>query len=237
MAKKKVEETGGSEWRPKPPRESSAEKKKRFTRVMKILGQLYPDAKCALDFENPYELTVATILSAQCTDERVNQVMKDFRKKYPTAHKLANAKLEELEKTIQSTGFFRQKSKSLKSMANDVLEKFNGKIPKTMDELTTLRGVGRKTANVVMGNAFGIAEGIAVDTHVTRLSGRLAFSENLEPEKIEQDLMQLAPKEEWVLVSHRLILHGRAICQAKKPRCSECDVAEYCPSAGMPGSI
>jgi endonuclease-3 len=231
-----TKEIGGSDWRPRLPRESKESRKQRVDRVMAVLTKAYPDAKCALDFENPFELTVATILSAQCTDERVNVVMKDFRKVYPTVEKLARAKLTDVESVIKTTGFFRQKAKSLVSMAGDVIEKFGGKIPRTIDELTTLRGVGRKTANVVMGNAFGVAEGIAVDTHVTRLSGRLGFTKEIEAEKIEQDLMALSKQADYVQVSHVLILHGRAICQARKPHCSKCQVAEDCPSFGMPGS-
>jgi endonuclease III len=226
-----------SEWRPRWPKETKDEKRARYQMIFVELHKLYPDAKCALEFNNPFELVVATILSAQCTDKRVNMVMPDVRKNFPTPKSLADADPEHVEKVIQTTGFFRQKTKSLQSMAKDVVEKFKGKVPETMDELTTLRGVGRKTANVVLGDAFGKAEGIAVDTHVTRLSGRMALSKNIDPELIEEDLMALAPKENWTLTSHVLILHGRSICDAKRPKCSECVVAEYCPSAGMPGSI
>lgn len=226
-----------SEWRPKWPKESFEEKQERYEKIFKELKKIYPDAKCALEFNNPFELVVATILSAQCTDKRVNIVMPDVRKNFPTPKSLAEADPEHIEQVIQTTGFYRQKAKSLQSMSRDVVERFKGKVPSTMEELITLRGVGRKTANVVMGDAFGKAEGIAVDTHVTRLSGRLALSKHLDPESIEQDLMALAPHKQWTLTSHLLILHGRSICDARRPKCSECVVAEYCPSAGMPGSI
>ncbi len=218
-------------------RESADVRRARFRTILDELGVLYPDAKCALDFTNPFELVTATILSAQCTDERVNIVMKDVRNKFPTPKAMATADIAELEATIRSTGFFHQKALSLKSMASDIVEKFSDVVPSTMDELTTLRGVGRKTANVVMGNAFHNAEGIAVDTHVTRLAGRLGLSKHKEPEKIEQDLMSMSERAEWSIVSHLLILHGRAICNARSPKCSSCTIADLCPSRGMPGSV
>jgi len=221
---------------PKMPKESFEETQERFYKVLKELRKLYPGAKCALDFNNAYELVVATILSAQCTDERVNIVMKEFRKRYPKVQDLAKANLEELQEVIHSAGFYRQKSKSLHSMANDVVEKFGSKIPKTMEELITLKGVGRKTANVVMGNAFDNAVGIAVDTHVTRVAARLGFTKHTTAEEIEEDLMKLAKPKDYVDTSHLIILHGRNICEARKPKCSECKVAELCPSFGMKGS-
>ncbi len=217
--------------------ETTEQRKERLQRIYKGLHKLYPDARCELDFTNAYELLTATILSAQCTDVRVNMVMKDLTQLYPNVKSLAKAEPHELEDAIKSTGFFRQKAKSLLSMSNDVVEKFGAKIPETMEELTTLRGVGRKTANVVMGNAFGVAEGIAVDTHVTRLSHRLGISKSLTAEEIEQDMMSLTPKKQWVEISHLLILHGRRICEARKPKCSICTIAGDCPSAGMPGSV
>ncbi len=235
--KESLPRDGAKEPRKLPKGESFEERKERFQKIFKALHKEYPDAKCALEFNNPYELVAATILSAQCTDKRVNMVMPDFRKAFPSAKALANAEPAEIEEVIKSTGFYRQKAKSLKSMASDIMEKFGGHVPDTMEELTTLRGVGRKTANVVLGDAFGKAEGIAVDTHVTRLSGRLGLTEHSEPEKIEQDLMKLAKPSQWTLTAHELILHGRNICIAQKPKCSQCAVAEYCPSAGMPGSI
>ena len=215
------------------PRESKEQLKTRAKKIFSRLEKLYPDANCALDYTNPFELLAATILSAQCTDARVNIVMKSFRPRFPDPKSLADAELEDIEEVIRTTGFFRQKAKSLKSMANDVVEKFGGKIPQTIEELTTLRGVGRKTANVVLGNAFGIAEGIAVDTHVIRVSNLLKLTLHKEPEKIEQDLMQLVPKKEWTMATHYLISHGRKICIARRPKCNECAVAELCPSRNL----
>jgi endonuclease III len=220
-----------------PRGESLDARKTRFQKIFALLKKEYPDAKCALEFANAYELVAATILSAQCTDKRVNMVMPEFRKVFPNPKSLANADLADIEDVIKTTGFYHQKAKSLKSMAGDIVEKFGGKVPDTMEELTTLRGVGRKTANVVLGDAFGKAEGIAVDTHVTRLSGRLGLTKETEPTKIERDLMQLAKPSQWTLTAHVLILHGRNICIARKPKCSQCAVAEFCPSAGMEGSI
>jgi endonuclease III len=214
-------------------KETIEEKKVRFKRVYNALNKLYPDTETALEHENAFELLTATILSAQCTDARVNIVMHDFRPRFPNPTVLANAKLEEIEKIIKPTGFFRQKAKSLKSMATDLITKFGGEVPKTMDELTSLRGVGRKTANVVLGNAFDITEGIAVDTHVTRLANRLNFTTHSDPKKIEKDLMTLTPKKNWTTVTHLLISHGRAICNARKPKCPECAVADDCPSRDL----
>lgn len=242
MAKKTAEKDssprdGAKDSRQLPRGESLDARKERFQKIFKLLHREYPDAKCALEFVNAYELVSATILSAQCTDKRVNMVMPDFRKAFPNVKALANAELADIEDVIKTTGFYHQKAKSLKSMASDIVEKYGGKVPETMEKLVTLRGVGRKTANVVLGDAFGKAEGIAVDTHVTRLSGRLGLTKHAEPEKIERDLMELAKPAQWTLTSHVLILHGRAICDARKPKCSQCVVAEYCPSAGMKGSV
>ena len=242
MAKKIAEKEnlprdGAKDPRAVPRGESLDERKVRFQKIFGRLHKEFPDAKCALEFSNAYELLAATILSAQCTDKRVNMVMPEFRKAFPNPKTLANAEPSDIEDVIKSTGFYRQKAKSLKSMASDIMEKFGGKVPGTMAELTTLRGVGRKTANVVLGDAFGKAEGIAVDTHVTRLSGRLGLTKNSDPPKIEQDLMLLAKPSQWTLTAHVLILHGRAICDARKPNCSHCAVAEWCPSAGMKGSV
>ncbi|SRR5581483_10291022 len=242
MAKKVIEKEsaprdGAKEPRRLPKGESLEARKERFQNIFKLLRREYPDAKCALEFYTPFELVAATILSAQCTDKRVNIVMPEFRKAFPNAKAVANADVRDIEDVIKTTGFFRQKAKSLKSMATDIVEKFGGNVPDSMEELTTLRGVGRKTANVVLGDAFGKAEGIAVDTHVTRLSGRLGLTVHSEPVKIEQDLMKLAKPSQWTLTSHVLILHGRAICDARKPKCSQCTVASYCPSAGMKGSV
>jgi endonuclease-3 len=236
-AKKSSTEQGGSDWRPKMPKETLEERKARFNTILKILRKTFPDAKCALDFHNPYELVVATILSAQTTDVRVNIVMKDLRKEYPTVESLSRANEEHLAKLIHTIGYSRQKAKSLISMARDIVGKFNSKIPKTMEELITLRGVGRKTANVVLGNAFNIAEGMAVDTHVIRVSGRLGLTKELDPKHIEPDLTVLMPKSEWTSASHLLIFHGRNICKALHPHCTECPLADLCPSYGMPGSV
>ena len=198
--------------------------------ILPILKRTYPDAKCSLDFKTPLQLLVATILSAQCTDERVNIVTKDLFKKYPTAAAYAAAPQEALEKDIQSTGFFRNKAKSLRGMAAALVERHKGKVPETMDELTELAGVGRKTANVVLGNAFNQNVGVTVDTHVQRLSRRLGLTAETDPEKIERDLIPLVPQEDWTLWSHLLIHHGRAICQARKPKCPECPLLPHCPA-------
>jgi len=199
--------------------------------VYDLLAKEYPDAKCALDFRNPYELLVATILSAQCTDKRVNMVTPALFAKYPDADALSAAKPEELEEMIKSTGFFRNKTKSLLGMATAVSEEHLGRIPDTMEELVHLPGVGRKTANVVLGNAFHRDEGVVVDTHVTRLSYRLGFTRHTEPVKIEQDLMELFARDRWTLLSHLLILHGRNVCDARKPKCERCVVSALCPSS------
>ena len=191
----------------------------------------YPDATTALDWENPLELLVATILSAQTTDVRVNAVTPNLFAKYPTAADYAAADPTELEEDIRPTGFFRNKAKSLRGMAGALVEDHGGEVPRTMDELVALPGVGRKTANVVLGNAFGIDEGVVVDTHVRRLSNRLGFTIENDPEKIEKDLMQAVPKRDWTVFSHLLILHGRSVCKARKPACGDCVVNDLCPSA------
>lgn len=224
----------------KPATEASPTKQpaKRFApaekRAPEIYGRLsteYPDAKCALDHRNPFELIVATILSAQCTDKRVNLVTPALFAKYPNAGTLSAAKPEALEGMIRSTGFFRNKTKSLLGMSSAVMEKHCGEVPSRMDELVKLPGVGRKTANVVLGNAFGIDEGVVVDTHVSRLSKRLALSRESDPVKIEQDLMTLFPKNHWTKLSHLLISHGREICEARRPECERCVVNHLCPSS------
>jgi len=211
-------------------KESLEAKKQRTGKIIAVLKKTYPDAHCALNHSNAYELLVATILSAQCTDVRVNMVTPALFKKYPSAKELAAAGTPELEKMIQSTGFFRSKAKSLKESAADIVAKHGGEVPGTMEELTDLRGVGRKTANVVLGNAFGQNVGIVVDTHVSRLSARLALSAHTDPVKIEQDLLKLVPQEDWTLFSHLLIFHGRQICIARKPKCEECPLLSICPS-------
>lgn len=197
------------------------------------LAEVYPDATCELVFRSPYELLVATILSAQCTDARVNMVTPALFARYPDPSALANAAPSELEELIRSTGFFRNKAKALLGMAQAVVERHGGQIPADMDALTALPGVGRKTANVLLGTAWGLATGVVVDTHVTRLSQRLGLSRERDPEKIERDLMELFPQSSWVALSHRLILHGRRVCTARAPACSRCPLAELCPRIGV----
>ena len=203
------------------------------TRVKKILERLdkaYPRDTCALGHANSVQLLVSTILSAQCTDERVNQVTRTLFPKYPTAKDFAYANPAELEQEIRPTGFFRNKTKSIIGACRRIVEEFGGKVPRTMEELLTLPGVARKTANVVLGTAYGIVSGIVVDTHVDRLSHRLDLSRQNNPKKIEQDLMKLIPKDKWILISHQLIWHGRLVCQARRPRCLECPIEDLCYS-------
>ncbi|HEV2093838.1 MAG TPA: endonuclease III [Rubrobacter sp.] len=195
------------------------------------LKAAYPDARTALDWSNPLELLVATILSAQTTDVRVNSVTPNLFAKYPSAADYAAADPAELEEDIRPTGFFRNKAKSLQGMARALVEDHGGEVPRTMEELVALPGVGRKTANVVLGNAFSIDEGVVVDTHVRRLSNRLGFTSHNDPEKIERDLIQTVPKRDWTVFSHLLILHGRSVCKARKPACGDCVVNDLCPSA------
>lgn len=209
----------------------AAETPRRALEILARLRKEYPDARCALDHANAYQLLVATILSAQCTDARVNMVTPSVFAAYPNAAALARARQPELEKLIMSTGFFRNKAKNLIAMAQAVVADHGGEIPRTMAELHALPGVGRKTANVVLGNAFGINEGITVDTHVTRLSGLLGLTRQTDAVKIEQDLMQLIPRDDWTLVSHLLILHGRKVCIARRPQCEVCVLNELCPSS------
>ena len=207
------------------------ERKARAAEYYRRLRAMYPDAHCALDHENPYQLLVATILSAQCTDKRVNMVTPDLFERYPAPDALADAEPEELENAIRSTGFFRNKTKSLLGMAHAVVERHGGQIPSSMEELTHLPGVGRKTANVILGNAFGKNVGIVVDTHVTRLSNRLGLTRETDAVKIEEDLMPLFPPEQWTMLSHLLIEHGRQICIARTPRCEVCPLNDICPSS------
>ncbi len=195
------------------------------------LVEHYPDAHCALDFKSPFQLLIATILSAQCTDKRVNMVTPALFKRYRTPAALAVAKPEELEEIIKSTGFFRNKTKSLLGMSNAVAERHGGKIPDTMDELVKLPGVGRKTANVVLGNAYDKNEGVVVDTHVGRVSKRLGLTRQTDPVKVEQDLMKLFPNDRWTMLSHLLIEHGRRICEARRPKCESCFLSDICPSS------
>jgi len=206
------------------------ERRQKVAAILPLLKKMYPQAKCSLDYRNPLQLLIATILSAQCTDERVNKVTPDLFKKYKTAKDLAAADPSELEKEIQSTGFFRNKAKSLRGMAAGILARHQGQVPQTMEDLTNLPGVGRKTANVVLGNAYNIAVGVVVDTHVARVSARLGLTKHTDPVKIEQDLMQIVPREEWTLFSHLLIHHGRQICIARRPKCSICPLLPHCPA-------
>jgi endonuclease-3 len=199
---------------------------------MQRLAEVYPTAHCELDFQTPFQLLVATILSAQCTDRRVNIVTRDLFPKYPTAFELAAVGQEELEGVIKTTGFYRNKAKNLREMAKDLVEKHGGEVPHTMAELTELAGVGRKTANVVLGNAFSIEEGIVVDTHVARLSQRFGLTKQEEPGKIEMTLMRLVPRPQWTIFSHWLIWHGRRRCYARNPDCPNCELSSVCPSYG-----
>ncbi len=212
-------------------RESMDELKARTRDVIRRLKRAYPDAKCSLNHSNPFELLVATILSAQCTDERVNLVTADLFRKYRKPEDYLNVSPRELEKDIQSTGFFRNKTKSIQGTSKMLTEQYGGVVPQTMDELLELPGVARKTANVVLGNAFDIKAGVVVDTHVTRLSHRLGFTQQKTAEKIEQDLIQIVPRKEWVIFPHLLIAHGRKICKARTPLCAECPVEKPCPSS------
>jgi endonuclease-3 len=212
-------------------RESRKARTQRAAEVFDLLAEEHPEAHCELDFESPFHLGVATILSAQTTDVRVNMVTPALFKKYPDARSLAAARQEDVEELVRSTGFFRNKAKNIIGFARGLVAEHGGKVPSTMEELHVLPGVGRKTANVILGNAFGIDEGVVVDTHVKRLSTLLAFTKEHTPEKIEEDLMDLFPRERWTLLSHLLIWHGRRVCDAKKPRCEACAVSHLCPSS------
>jgi endonuclease-3 len=203
---------------------------KRVRAILQKLDTAYPAATCALNHQNPFQLLIATILSAQCTDERVNQVTRTLFQKYRTPKDFAYADPRELETEIRPTGFFRSKTKSIQGASKKIAEEFSGEVPRSMEQLLTLPGVARKTANVVLGTAFGIASGIVVDTHVTRVAGRLDLTRNTDPKKIEQDLIQIIPKEKWIVFAHQLIWHGRRVCQARKPRCMECNLERICYS-------
>lgn len=212
------------------PTKLANDRRRRVAAILPLLKKAYPEAKCSLTHSTPLELIVATILSAQCTDERVNKVTPALFRKYPDAAHYANAAPGELERDIQSTGFFRNKARSIRAMAAALVERHGGQVPRRMAELTELAGVGRKTANVVLGNAFDTNEGVVVDTHVARLSQRLGLTSQSDPVKIEQDLMQSVPASEWTLWSHLLIHHGRAICMARNPQCEKCPLLELCPT-------
>jgi endonuclease-3 len=214
---------------------STADDKRQHARkIVKLLHKTYPDVTCALRHADAYQLVVATILSAQCTDERVNMVTPALFSKYPTPADLAAARQADVETLIQSTGFFRNKAKSLIGMARGLVDNHNGQVPRTLDELVHLPGVGRKTANVVLGTAFGIPSGVVVDTHVERISKLLGLTAGKNAVTIEQDLMQVLPKKEWINFSHRLIHHGRRICIARRPKCPECPLLKVCPRVGLP---
>ena len=212
-------------------RESLDELKARTRAIIRRLKRAYPDARCSLNHTNPFELLVATILSAQCTDERVNMVTADLFRKYRKPEDYLNVSPRELEKDIQSTGFFRNKTKSIQGASKLLMEQYGGQVPQTMEELLELPGVARKTANVVLGNAFDIHAGVVVDTHVTRLSHRLGLTQQKTAEKIEQELIPIVPKKDWVIFPHLMIYHGRKICKARTPLCAECTIEKQCPSS------
>jgi len=214
--------------------ESAADRKKRAAAIVKGLAKAYPDAECALRHESPYQLLAATILSAQCTDERVNQVTPELFRRYPSPAALAVAKAEDVEKIVQSCGFFRAKTKSLLGMAQGLVARHDGEVPQDLEALVELPGVGRKTANVVLGTAYGLATGVVVDTHVRRISNRLWLTVSQDPEVIERDVMALLPRKEWVMFSHRIIWHGRRVCGARKPDCPTCPLLKLCPRVGLP---
>jgi len=236
MKKQKSKKSAGRAARPKPSRSrSSAPKRpgtdpKRVRAILEKLDEAYPEVTCALDHANPFQLLISTILSAQCTDVRVNQVTKTLYLKYRSPQDFAYANPSEIEQDIRPTGFFRSKTKSIMGASRKIVEQFGSEVPKTIEQLLTLPGVARKTANVVLGTAFGIAVGVVVDTHVIRLSQRLDLSRNSDPKKIEQDLMKVIPQSKWILFSHQLIWHGRRICQARKPKCAECNLEPLCYS-------
>lgn len=212
-------------------RETKAQKRDRTKQIIKLLKRAHPDAKCALNHSNAFELLIATILSAQCTDERVNKVTADLFRKYRKPEDYLKVPATELQEDIRTTGFFRNKTKSIQGASAMLVDEFGGEVPRTMEELLKLPGVARKTANVVLGVAYGIAAGIVVDTHVTRVSRRLGLTKQKDANKIEQDLMELVPKKDWIIFAHLLIFHGRRICKARRPLCEDCAVEKLCPSS------
>jgi endonuclease III len=213
------------------PRESKAAKRERMQEVLRRLGEMYPDSRCSLDHDDPLQLLVATILSAQCTDARVNQVTPALFRKYPGAADYGAASQEQMEADIASVNFFRNKAKALRGMGEALDREHGGEVPAELEPLTALPGVGRKTANVVLGVGFGVADGVVVDTHVKRIAKRLGFTRHDDPEKVEKDLLPLIPEEDRVVFTHRMIDHGRAVCVARKPRCEICDLSDICPSS------
>jgi endonuclease-3 len=216
------------------PRESKAHKRRRAEEINRRLANEYPRAECSLDYDNPFQLLVATILAAQCTDARVNQITPELFEQYPSPENLAAAGREDIEELIRSCGFYRNKAKSIQGAAARIVDEHDGEVPDTMPELLALPGVARKTANVILGTAFGKNEGVVVDTHVTRLAGRLNLTarKNNQGDKIEKDLQSLLPQEEWTMFAHRLVFHGRQCCTARKPDCERCCLNDLCPSAG-----
>lgn len=225
MATKKPKKFKSKSWR-----ESATVRKQRLAVILGELTNLYPNANCALHFDNPWELLVATILSAQCTDERVNKETPALFSRYPTVESMAEAPIEDLEQLVKRTGFYRNKARAISESAKAIVDRYESKLPKSMEDLLTLRGVARKTANVVLGTAYGITSGIVVDTHISRLSQRLGLTRQKDPEKIEQDLMKLLNSTHWVFFGHALIWHGRKVCNARKPKCPECSLQKLCPS-------
>ena len=219
-----------------PQKETLPQQRARTGQLIERLKAAHPDARCSLNYSNPLELLVATVLSAQCTDERVNSVTKLLFKKYRAASDYAGAPPGELEEDIKSTGFYRNKAKALRGCCAELVARYEGKVPAKMAALVQLPGVGRKTANVILGNAYAMAEGIVVDTHVRRLAGRLGLTKQTDPDKIEQDLLRLVPQKDWIVIGHLLILHGRRICSARTPKCPVCPANDLCPSAKVPSS-
>ena len=216
--------------------ESQARRKAHALKILAVLERTYPSAKCSLHYKNPLQLLIATILSAQCTDARVNMVTPALFRKYRAAHDFASAKLPELEKYVRSTGFYRNKARNIKAACQLIVEKHGGKVPRTMEEILELPGVARKTANIVLGNAYGIIEGVPVDTHAIRISRLLGWTKNTAQEKIERDLMALLPRRDWLRISDFFVHHGRAVCIARRPMCSICPLNRLCPKAGLPKS-
>jgi endonuclease III len=220
-----------------PRPKTAAERAARVKEILARLDRMYPNATCALHHRNPFELLVATILSAQCTDKRVNEVTPGLFAKYPTPLDFASVRQEVLANDIRSTGFFNNKAKAIIGAAKMIVTKFGGEVPRTIEEMLTIPGAARKTANVVLGTAYGVASGIVVDTHVQRISHRLDLTKHAEPKKIEQDLMKIIPKEKWILFSHQVILHGRALCIARKPKCAECSLNSICYAKDKTGAV
>jgi len=218
------------------PAESLKDKKARASKILRLLRKHYPEAKCSLNFQTTHQLMVATILSAQCTDERVNMVTPALFEKYPDIKSFAQADLSELEKDIYTTGFYSNKAKAIKNSARQLLDEYDGEIPKELDELVKLQGVGRKTGSVILGVGYGLAEGVVVDTHVGRISRLLGLSREKTPEKVERDLMKVIPQKDWIDYSHLLIYHGRALCVARRPDCDRCFLRRLCPGARPPGA-